>query len=141
MCCLYNADERNIFMTFDELIDHAKNVFGSRQIANNAWVGSVAAALESENGNVYAGVCIDVCAGIGFCAEHAAIAAMITAGESKIDKIVVINESGVIPPCGRCREFINQINDQNIDTNVMVSYNHIVKLKDLLPFNWAHENE
>ena len=37
-----------------------------------------------------AGVCIDVSSGIGFCAEYAAVAAMITAGESEIDTIVAV---------------------------------------------------
>lgn len=47
---------------------------------------------------------------MGFCAEHAAIAAMITAGENRIVKLVAVSSSdGIIPPCGRCREFINQI--------------------------------
>jgi len=126
----------DMLLTFEELIKHAEGAFNPRQIAENAWAGSVAAALLSEKGNVYAGVCIDVCSGMGFCAEHAAIAAMITAGESRILKIVAVNKNGVIPPCGRCREFINQINDGNKETEVMVSKDKIVKLKDLLPFNW-----
>ena len=123
-------------MSFDDLILQAEKVLGSRQIAQNAWAGSVAAALLSENGNVYVGVCIDVCSGMGFCAEHAAIAAMITAGESKIEKIVAIGKAGIYPPCGRCREFINQINDDNINAEVMVSPDEIVRLKDLLPHMW-----
>ena len=123
-------------MCFDDLILQAKNVLGSRKIAKNTWVGSVAAALLSEKGNVYIGVCIDVCSGMGFCAEHAAIAAMITAGESKIKKIVAVGERGIYSPCGRCREFINQIHDENINTEVMVSPNEVVKLKELLPHMW-----
>ena len=128
-------------MSFDDLVLQAKQVLGSRQIAQNAWVGSVAAALLSEKGNVYVGVCIDVCAGMGFCAEHSAIAAMITAGESKIEKIVAIGKSGIYPPCGRCREFINQIHDDNINTKVMVSLDKIVRLKDLLPHMWERSVE
>jgi len=123
-------------MTFEDLIKSAKTVFGSRKIARNAWAGSVAAALLSEKGNVYTGVCIDVCSGMGFCAEHAAIAAMITAGESRILKIVAIGREGIYPPCGRCREFINQINDENRNTEIMVSSDKVVTLRDLLPFNW-----
>lgn len=123
-------------MSFDELILQAEKVLGSRQIASNAWAGNVSAALLSEDGNIYSGVCIDVCSGMGFCAEHAAIAAMITAGESKINKIVAIGKNGIIPPCGRCREFISQINDDNLNTDVMISSDKIVKLKELLPFKW-----
>lgn len=126
-------------MTFNDLIKQAQAVLNARQIAKNAWAGSVAAALISEKGNIYTGVCIDVSCGMGFCAEHAAIAAMITAGESKIMKIVAVEENWVIPPCGRCREFMNQINDENINTEIMVSQDRIVTLKELLPFNWEHK--
>ncbi len=128
-------------MSFEELIRCAESVQGSRQIACNAWAGSVAAALLSEKGNVYTGICIDVCSGMGFCAEHAAIAAMITAGESRISKIVAVGKNGIYSPCGRCREFICQIHDENIETEVMVSADKVVKLKELLPFKWERNVE
>ncbi len=72
----------------------------------------MASALLTEAGNVYTGVAISVPCSVGFCAEHSAIAAMFTAGESKIVKIgCCIHEDGsILPPCGRCREFISQIN-------------------------------
>lgn len=122
-------------MTFNGLIERAQEVFSSRKIARNAWAGSVAAALLTEKGKVYTGVCIDVCSGMGFCAEHAAIAAMITAGESRIMKIVAIGKEGVIPPCGRCREFMNQIHDDNGNTEILVATDKVVTLKELLPFH------
>jgi len=123
-------------MTFEELIKYAKKFLGSRKIAENAWAGSVAAAVLSEDGEVYTGVCIDVSCGMGFCAEQAAISAMITAGESKIVKIVAISEDEILPPCGRCREFMNQIHKDNIHAEVMVSADRVVKLNELLPFRW-----
>ncbi len=121
-------------MTFEVLLNKAREVHGSRKIARNAWAGSVAAALLAESGKIYVGVCIDVCSGMGFCAEHSAIAAMITAGESKILKMVAIGRNGILPPCGRCREFMNQINDDNINTEVMISDDKIVTIKELIPF-------
>jgi len=67
---------------------------------------------------------------MGFCAEHAAIAAMITAGENRIVKIVEVSSSdGFVPPCGRCREFINQIHDENKFCEFMLKENGI-------SFNW-----
>lgn len=122
--------------SFTDLIEHAQRVLHARQIASNAWAGSVAAALLTASGAIYTGVCIDVCSGMGFCAEHAAIAAMITAGESRILKIVAINKSGVIPPCGRCREFMSQIHDDNLQAEVMVTPETVVLLHELLPFKW-----
>ena len=96
----------------------------------------MACALLSSSGNLYLGVCIDVSSGIGFCAEHSAIAAMITAGESSISKIVAVSGEGtVLPPCGRCRELMYQINATNLEsTSVILSENKIVKLQELLPY-------
>ena len=112
----------------------AKGVLGSRQLSKDGWAGSVAVTLLTDTGNVYLDLCIDVTSGMGFCAEHAAIAAMITAGENKIDKIVAVGKNGVLPPCGRCREFINQVHDENMSTLVMVTNDKIVTLRELLPF-------
>ena len=105
------------------------------KLSNDNSAGDVACALLSSAGNLYFGVCIDVGSGIGFCAEHSAIAAMITAGESEIAKIVAVWGDGVVlPPCGRCREFMYQIDRTNfINTEVVLGKNRAVKLKDLLP--------
>ena len=125
-------------MDFNELVQKAKGVLNSRRLSEDGWAGSVAAALLTDSGNVYLGVCIDVTSGMGFCAEHAAIAAMVTAGENRIVKIVAVGENGVMPPCGRCREFISQIHDDNFSTQVMVADDTIVTIKDLLPYNFRN---
>lgn len=122
-------------LTNREMIEKAKMVLKPRKLANDNTAGDVACALLSAEGNLYYGVCIDVGSGIGFCAEHAAIAAMITAGESRIAKIVAIwGEGVVLPPCGRCREFMYQIDHTNLaNTDVILAEDHTVKLKELLP--------
>ena len=89
-------------MEFEELYQIAKNTLNPRSLTEDASAGSVAAAILTEAGNVYRGVCIDVPCSIGFCAEHAAIAAMVTAGEAHIVKMVAVYQDGsIIPPCGR----------------------------------------
>ena len=94
-------------------------------------------ALLTESGNVYTGVCIDTACSMGFCAEHAAAAAMITAGETRVMKMIAVGWDGqIMPPCGRCREFVSQIHDDNLDTQVMVAENVIVTIRDLLPHGW-----
>jgi cytidine deaminase len=40
----------------------------------------------------------------------------------------------VLSPCGRCREFIRQIDPANIDTEVVLGRDRSVKLRELLPF-------
>ena len=74
---------------------------------------------------------------MGFCAEHSAIAAMITDGETVIEKIVAISiDRGIVAPCGRCREFIYQISEENVNTKIMLHDNKIYTLNDLLPHIW-----
>ncbi|MBP0979772.1 MAG: cytidine deaminase [Oscillospiraceae bacterium] len=119
---------------FLELYEIARNSVSPKRLSEFAICGSVGAALVTNKNNVYIGVCIDAACGIGFCAEHSAIAAMITAGESQILKIIAVGEDGnIMPPCGRCRELISQVNIKNSETQVMVSKNKIMTIKELLP--------
>jgi cytidine deaminase len=125
-----------ISMMFDELYEIAKNTLKPRKISAKSYAGSVAAAILTESGKVYTGVCIDTPSSMGFCAEHAAIASMITAGESRIVKLVsVYKDETIIPPCGRCREFISQIHDENHYCEVMIKKDTIVTIGDLLPYH------
>ena len=74
---------------------------------------------------------------MGFCAEHAAAAAMVTQGENHVVKMVAVGISGnIMPPCGRCREFISQLHGDNLVTEVMVDNDVVVTIRDLLPHDW-----
>lgn len=123
-----------------DLIKMAEAVTRPRKLAKDNTAGGVGAALLTDQGNVYRGVCIDTTSSMGFCAEHGAIAAMITAGESRIIKVVAVWKNGdgepyIVPPCGRCREFMKQINNANLDANVILGRGNTVKLRELLPYN------
>ena len=123
-------------MMFEDLILKATEVLNPRQLSSAAEAGSVAAALLTDSGQIYTGICIETKCSMGFCAEHAAAAAMITAGESHVVKMVAINKRGnVLPPCGRCREFISQLNDKNIEADVLINRKKSMKLKELLPYD------
>jgi cytidine deaminase len=124
-------------MTFDELYARAKAVLNPRRLSPEAEAGGVGAALLSDSGAVYVGVCIDTACSMGFCAEHAAAAAMITAGEHRVLKMVAVNWDGaILPPCGRCREFISQLHEDNLAAEVLVTEGVIVPLHTLLPHDW-----
>ncbi len=123
--------------TIDELYQAAKAVLNPRRLTEYAEVGGVGAALLTADGNLYTGVCIDTACSMGFCAEHAAAAAMITAGENHVLKMVAVNWNGdILPPCGRCREFISQLHDDNIHAEVLVAPDVVVTLEKLLPYSW-----
>lgn len=122
-------------MDWNELKDIAAATLSPRQVSEDIEVGGVAAALVTDQGNVYRGICIDTSCSMGFCAEHAAIAAMLTAGEDKVAQIVAVNwDKSVLPPCGRCREFLLQLG--NPETQVLVAEDTAVPVKELLPYSW-----
>jgi len=126
-------------MTNEELIKKAESVINFKKIEDSS-MGEVGSALITDKGNVYTGVCIDTDSGMGFCAEHNAIGSMITAKEYLVKKIVAVwkDERGdiaIIPPCGRCREFMKQVNPENLKTEVILDKDKTVKLKDLLPYH------
>lgn len=75
----------------------------------------VGVALLSESGTVYVGGNCEFANFDSTCAEHTAIAAMTTAGERRIDAIVVIGpgEDKLCTPCGRCRQRIREFSDKN----------------------------
>jgi cytidine deaminase len=124
-------------MSFDELYQKAKSVLQPRRLSEVAEAGGVGAALLTKSGQVYTGVCIDTASSMGFCAEHAAAAAMVTAGENHVVRMVAVNWDGkVLPPCGRCREFISQLHPNNFQAEVLISLDHVVTLRELLPYDW-----
>ena len=128
-------------MTNEELIQKAASVINPKKIGDFL-VGDVGCALITPAGNVYTGVCIDASSGMGFCAEHSAIAAMVTAGEYRIERLAGVwkNDKGevkVLPPCGRCREFIRSIDNGNLEADILMKDGKVLKLKELLPYhNW-----
>ncbi len=126
-------------MINQDLIEKAILVASPKNVGEFT-IGNVGAALITDREHVYLGVCIDVSSGMGFCAEHNAVGAMITAGEYKIDKIVAVSkndkgETHILSPCGRCREFMRQVNEANLETDVILEKNKTVKLKELLPYH------
>lgn len=122
---------------FTELYQKAKAVLRPRKLSKFAESGGVGAAILTDRGNIFTGVCIDTASSMGFCAEHAAAAAMITAGESRVLKMIALDQNGsIIPPCGRCREFISQLHTENSSAAVKISADMVMTLAELLPHDW-----
>ena len=121
---------------FTILYNKAKELTGKKELNKSISYAHVGSAILTDKGNVYTGVCIVADCGIGFCAEHAAIAEMIKNNESRILKIVATDQNGPVPPCGRCRELIKQLNIDNLNTQIMINNNEIYSLRELLPHTW-----
>ena len=121
---------------FETLCEKARAVLNPRRLSDSAEAGGVGPALLADDGHVYTGVCPDTGSSMGFCAEHAAAGAMVTAGANRVLRMVaVLWDGSVIPPCGRCREFISQLHPDNLDAEVMVTEDRVVTLRELLPYH------
>ena len=66
----------------------------------------VGACVRTASGRLHAGANVENASyGLTLCAESAAIAAMVTAGDRDIVEVVVLTEGAdLCPPCGRCRQ-------------------------------------
>jgi len=73
---------------------------------------SVAAVLKTKDKRIFQGVNIEVSgsAPSSFCAEYAAVGAMVSEGASQILTIVAVNgkKNIVLPPCGNCRQLLRE---------------------------------
>ena len=100
----------------------------------------MAAAVLSESGKIYTGVCIDTACTLGICAERNALFNMITNGESKIKRVLTIMPDGKNgAPCGACREFMVQLMEKDYrDIEVMMNFkkSQVMTLGELTPEWW-----
>src|SRR4051812_47143121 len=120
-----------------ELIQLANAIVGEFPLsAQGLSAGSVASVLQTKQGNRYSGICLDLSCGIGFCAEHSAIAEMLKARETEIAMIVAVSIDAILPPCGRCREMMAQVDRRNLHTQVILPGGRIRPLRELLPEYW-----
>ena len=125
---------------WEKLYNAARAVQNDRQVSRFIEAGCVAAAVLSDSGKIYTGVCVDTASTLGICAERNAIFNMITNGESRIAKIIAVMPDGNSgAPCGACRELMVQLMpDDYKDIEIMMDYNagRVVTLGALTPEWW-----
>lgn len=125
---------------WDRLYAAASAVRNERRISDYVTCGEVSAAILSDSGEIYTGVCIDTCSTLGICAERNAIFNMITNGEQEIRKVVAILPDGSSgAPCGACRELMVQLMPKSYkNIEIMMDYKaeRIITLGELTPEWW-----
>lgn len=108
----------------------------------------VVCALESENGEIYTGFCIESCSGVmDLCAERvAALNMYLQSGQTVVKRLIAFRDrppygDGSGMPCGACREFFLQLSDKNRNMQIMTDYDRreTVTLGELMPAWWGDE--
>lgn len=128
---------------WQQLYEKAKKEFDPCEVSPFIYAHRVVCALESENGELYSGFCIESCGGImDLCAERtAALNMYMDSGQTVVKRIIAFRNEppkglgGM--PCGSCRELLLQFSPKNKDTQIMIDYQtkEIVTLDELVP-NW-----
>jgi len=104
----------------------------------------VGAAMRAASGKIYVGANVEnVSYPVGTCAEEAALAAMIAAGDTKVIEAYVIADCpSPVPPCGACRQRLKEFGQDNVTVwmGTTDGKEEATTIGDLLPgaFNPAH---
>ena len=122
------------------MYEKAKSIRAPRQISRYVEAGGVGAAVLSDTGKIYVGVCVDTCSTLGICAERNAIFNMISSGEDKISRVLAVMPNGKCgAPCGACRELMVQLMPGEYHgIEIMMDYEkgRTVTLGELTPEWW-----
>ncbi len=123
-----------------EMYEAARSVRNGRAISDYVEAGGVAAAILSESGKIYTGVCVDTACTLGICAERNAIFHMLTQGEHRISRVLAVMSSGKTgAPCGACRELMTQLMPgEYTNIQIMLDYENekTITLGELTPQWW-----
>ena len=125
---------------WNEMYTAAKAVQDGRKISEYVEAGGVAAAIESESGKIYVGVCVDTACTLGICAERNAIFNMITNGEHRIRRVLALMSNGKTgAPCGACRELMAQLMPEdykNVEIMLDLDSEKVVTLGEIMKEWW-----
>ncbi len=133
---------------WEHLYLKAKEFYCPAEVSPFVYAHHVVCALESENGEIFTGFCIESCSGVmNLCAERvAALNMYMSSGQTVIKRLIAFRDKapygeGSGMPCGACREFLMQLSSENRNTEIMVDYDSrkTVRLGELVPKWWGEE--
>lgn len=130
------------------LYEKAKAQYHPEEVSPFVYAHHVVCALESENGEIYTGFCIESCCGVmDLCAERVAGLNMyVNSGQTVVRRLIAFRDKapdggGSGMPCGACREFFMQLSKRNRDMEIMVNFEtrETIRLGDIMPNWWGDE--
>ena len=133
---------------WEKLYLKAKREYHPGEVSPFLYAHHVVCALESENGEIFTGFCIEGCSGVmNLCAERvAALNMYVNSGQTVIKRLIAFRDKppygeGSGMPCGACREFFMQLSGENRNMEIMVDYESrkTITLGELLPLWWGEE--
>ncbi len=133
---------------WEQLYQEAREQYRPGEVTPFLYAHHVVCALESENGEIFTGFCVESCCGVlDLCAERvAALNMYVNSGQTVVKRLIVFRDKppyggGSGMPCGACREFFMQLNLRNRDMEIMVDYDarQTVTLGELIPDWWGME--
>lgn len=131
---------------WEKLYEKAKAEYHPETVSPFIDAHHVVCALESGNGEIYTGFCMEGCSGVmNLCAERVAGLNMyMSSGQTVVKRMIAFRDKppqggGSGMPCGACREFFMQMALENRDMEIMVDYGRreTVTLGELMPGWWG----
>ena len=130
---------------WEELYNKAKLEYHPERVSPFVEAHHVVCAIESEDGRIFTGFCIESCSGVmNLCAERvAALNMYVNSGQTVIKRMIAFRDEppkgrgGM--PCGACREFLMQLSLKNKDMEIMIDYDNrkTITLEEVLPDWWG----
>lgn len=133
---------------WEKLYIKAKEQYHPADVTPFVYAHHVVCALESENGEIFTGFCIESCSGVmNLCAERvAALNMFVNSGQTVVKRMIAFRDAppcggGSGMPCGACREFFMQLSPRNKDAEILVNYEtrETITLNELMPKWWGDE--
>lgn len=132
---------------WEKLYNEAKKEYNPEEITPFVRAHHVVCAIESEDGTIYTGFCIESCSGVmNLCAERvAALNMYMNSKQTVIKRLIAFRneppkDNGGMP-CGACREFLMQLSPKNANMEIMVDYEkrETITLGELIQKWWGTE--
>lgn len=133
---------------WEQLYLKAREQYHPEEVSPFLYAHHVVCALESENGEIFTGFCVESCSRVlDLCAERvAALNMYVSSGQTVVRRLIAFRDQppyggGSGMPCGACREFFMQLNLKNKDMEIMADYGkrETVTLEQLIPNWWGVE--
>lgn len=143
-----NAERRENYGYLERLYEAARAQYRPAEVSPFLYTHHVVCALESGNGEIYTGFCVESCCGVmDLCAERVAALQMYArSGQTVIRRLMAFRDAppsggGSGMPCGACREFLLQLSPENRRTEILTDYarRETVTLEALMPNWWGWE--